>query len=136
MRRAATWAASLVVGLAAVAGLVALINSRDPGGLSPKASQSAAPGAPYRGEPVLSPADEDAVKRGNVLVLYRDANPPPGTRALVPPGGRELERLGQSVVLDREPTLHAPLAAVSKKRLELADKPQELQEFIDYWLGS
>jgi hypothetical protein len=135
MRTVASWAASLVVGLAAVVGLIALLNARDDSNLSPQASASGAPGKPYRGEPVLSPALEDAVKRGNVVVLYRDARPPPGTRQLVPPGGPALRQAGQSVVLNREPTLHTALAAVSGERIQRADSPQELEPFIDYWLG-
>jgi hypothetical protein len=42
---------------------------------------------------------------------------------------------GQSVVLDREPTLHVPLAAVSAKKIEEADRPEQLQDFVDYWVG-
>ena len=135
MRQVASWAAAVVVGLAATVGLIAIINSRDPSNLSPKAAGSAAPGKPYRGDPVLSPGDADSVKRGNVVVLYRDATPPAGTEKLVPPGGPELERAGQSVVLDREPTLHSALAAVSRKRIQTGETPQELEPFIDYWLG-
>jgi hypothetical protein len=96
---------------------------------------SAGPGKPYLGEPVLSPALEDAVKRGNVVVLYRDETPPPATSQLVPPGGKALEAAGQSVLIDREPTLATPLAALSAKRIQLADAPAQLQPFIDYWLG-
>ena len=133
MRRAGTWILTIVIGLAALVGLIALFNSRDESGVSPKQT---APGIPYRGDPVLSPALEDAVKKGNVVVLYRDASPPPGTRALVPSGGKQLEQAGQSVVIDREPTLKAPLAAVSVKRIEEADTPGQLRPFIDYWLGA
>jgi len=135
MRRVAWWATVVVVALAAVVGLISLINSRDSSELTPKAAGGAAPGKPYRGDPVLSPGDADAVKRGNILVLYRDAKPPAGTKNLVPPGAAELEQAGQTVVLDREPTLHMPLAAVSRKRIQTADSPQELEPFIDYWLG-
>jgi len=135
MRRVAHWAASGVVALAAVVGLIALINSRDQGGLKPKAATAAELGTPYAGQPILSPGDAAAVGRGNVLVLYRDAKPPAGTQALVPPGGAALERVGQSVVLDREPTLTTALAAVSRKRILAAQTPGELQPFIDYWLG-
>jgi hypothetical protein len=135
VRRAASWAAALVIGLAALVGLIAALNSRDQSGLAQGAGVSAGPGKPYRGEPVLSPALEDAVKRGNVVVLYRDDKPPPGTAELVPPGGRALERAGQSVVIDREPTLTTPLAALSAKRIQVADAPAQLQPFIDYWLG-
>jgi hypothetical protein len=135
MRGLATWAAALVVGLAAVVGLIAALNSRDESGVAQRADVSAGPGKPYRGEPVLSPALEDAVKRGNVVVLYRDDTPPPGTAQLVPPGGKALEAAGQSVVIDREPTLTTPLAALSAKRIQVADAPAQLQPFIDYWLG-
>jgi hypothetical protein len=135
LRRVATWAAALVVGLAAVVGLIAVLNSRDKSDLAQGSSATAGPGKPYRGEPVLSPALEDAVKRGNVVVLYRDDRPPPGTLQLVPPGGPALEAAGQSVVLEREPTLTTALAALSAKRIQTADAPAQLQPFIDYWLG-
>jgi hypothetical protein len=39
------------------------------------------------------------------------------------------------VVIDREPTLATPLAALSSKRIQAADAPAQLQPFIDYWLG-
>jgi hypothetical protein len=134
MRTALTWVASVLIGLVALVGLIALINSRDQGGVDQNPA-SAGPGKPYRGDPVLSPALQDDVKRGNVVVLYRDANPPAGTQQLVPPGGKELLRAGQAVVLEREPTLHVPLAAVSAKKIQQANTPQELQPFVDYWLG-
>jgi hypothetical protein len=137
MRRALSWLLTLIVSLAALVGLIALINSRDQSGLEHGNSSSAdaGPGEPYKGEPILSPGDEDLVKRGNVVVLYRDATPPPGTQALVPDGGRALVQAGQSVVLDREPTLKAPLAGVSATKIQPADTPSELKPFIDYWLG-
>ena len=135
MKTVASWAAAVVIALAALVGLIALFNSRDRSGVSPKAEVAAGPGKPYKGTPVLSPGLQDAVKRGNVVVLYRDAKPPAGTQALVPPGGKALERAGQSVVIDREPTLKAPLAAVSAQKIEEADAPQQLRDFIDYWLG-
>ena len=135
MRTAATWAVAVIVGLAALVGLIAIFNSRDESGVGQRAGVSAGPGRPYRGDPVLSPALQDAVKRGNVVVLYRDDKPPAGTQQLVPPGGKPLEQAGQSVVLEREPTLKAPLAAVSTRKIEEADTPKQLAEFIDYWLG-
>ena len=135
MRTAATWAISVVIALAVLVGFVTLINSRDKSGVNTKSNAAAGPGDPYRGDPVLSPALQDAVKRGNVVVLYRDDKPPAGVQQLVPPGGKALVTVGQSVVLDREPTLHAPLAAVSAKKIEEANAPAQLQPFIDYWLG-
>lgn len=135
MRSALEWAAAFVVALAAVVGLIAFFNARDQSRLSDNASAAGAPGKPYRGEPVLSPADQDAVRRGNVLILYRDANPPAGTTALVPAGGKALVQAGQSVVLDREPTLKTAVTAVSARRIQAADSPQQLRPFVDYWLG-
>lgn len=135
MRQVAGWAAAFVIGLAALVGLIAILNSRDKSGVAEQAAVTAGPGKPYRGEPVLSSALEQAVKRGNVVVLYRDAKPPAGTRALVPPGGRALVDAGQSVVLEREPTLPTPLAAVSARKIEEASAPGQLRDFIDYWLG-
>jgi hypothetical protein len=135
MSRVATLAVAVLIGLAALVGLIAVLNSRDKSGVSPHAEVRAGPGKPYRGTPVLSPGLQDAVKRGNVVVLYRDDQPPAGTQALVPPGGAALEQAGQSVVLDREPTLATPLAAVSKKRIQAADTAAQLRVFIDYWLG-
>jgi hypothetical protein len=42
---------------------------------------------------------------------------------------------GQSVVIDREPTLKVPLAAVSAKKIQEANAPQQLQPFVEYWIG-
>jgi hypothetical protein len=135
LTRALTWVLSFVVGLAAVVGLIAVLNSRDESSLDQPAEANV-PGKPYTGEPVLSPALSDAVKRGNVVLLYRDDKPPKGTDDLVPEGGQELATAGQAVLLEREPTLKTALAAVSAKRIQRADRPEELQEFIDYWLGA
>jgi hypothetical protein len=133
MRTFLGWLAAFAVGLVALVGLIALINSRDRSGVDQHVVDG--PGKPYAGEPVLSPALRDALKRGNVVVLYRDAKPPAGTKALVPPGGQTLVQAGQSVVLEHEPTLEVPLAALSAKKIEEADSPQQLEQFVDYWLG-
>jgi len=129
------WTLSFLVGLVFLVGLIALINSRDQSGVDQHASVTAGPGQPYRGQPALSAGLEDLVKRGNVVVLYRDGSPPHGTRRLVPPGGTALARVGQAVVLEREPTLKTALAAVSARKIEEADSPRQLQGFVDYWLG-
>jgi hypothetical protein len=129
------WIISFLIGLVALVGLIALINSRDQSGVDQHSSVTAGPGKPYTGDPILSPGLQDAVKRGNVVVLYRDAKPPAGTDQLVPPGGQTLLQAGQAVVLEREPTLKSALAAVSAKKIEQADAPQQLAGFIDYWLG-
>jgi hypothetical protein len=125
--RALTWGVALVVGVAAVVGLIAVFNSRDSSGL---AQQSAGPGAPYKGEPVLSPALEAAVKAGNVVVLYRDKRPSSPRQS-----AKALIDAGQGVVVDREPALGAAYAAISQNRIQLADDPARLGDFIDHWLG-
>ena len=135
MRTVASWALAVLVALAALVGFVLLINSRDQSGVDQHSSVTAGPGEPYKGEPVLSPVLQDAVELGNVVVLYRDEKPPAGTAALVPPGGKALQQAGQAVVLEREPTLDTALAAVSTKKIEKADQPQQLTGFVDYWLG-
>ena len=135
MRTVLSWVAAVLVALVALVALIALINSRDKSGVDQHSTVVSGPGKAYTGDPVLSPGLQDAVKRGNVVVLYRDAKPPAGTTRLVPPGGKALVQAGQSVVIDREPTLHAPLAAISMKKIEQADSPQQLQPFVEYWLG-
>jgi hypothetical protein len=136
MRPALGWVIAVVIALAALVGLIAILNSRDAGGVSQETTASAAgPGSPYRGTPALSPALQSAVKRGNVVVLYRDAKPPPGIQRLVPPGGKALVQAGQGVVLQRAPKLKVALAALSAEKIEQADNPQQLRQFVDYWLG-
>ena len=135
MRTLAGWALAALIALVALVGFILLINSRDQSGVDQHSSVTAGPGKAYKGEPVLSPALQDAVKLGNVVVLYRDAKPPAGTAALIPPGSKALQSVGQAVVLEREPTLDTALAAVSAKKIEAADSPQQLTGFIDYWLG-
>jgi hypothetical protein len=136
MSSALRWVLAVLIALAALIGLIAFLNSRDTGGVNQETTSSAAgPGSPYRGTPALSAALQSAVKRGNIVLLYRDATPPPGTEQLVPPGGKALVQAGQGVVLQREPQLQAALAAVSAKKIEEADRPQQLQQFVDYWLG-
>lgn len=139
MRRALSWLLTLIVSLAALVGLIALINSRDKSGVgsggSTAATPSTGPGAPYNGNPPLSAADRAAIKLGNVVVLYRDPQPPPGTKGLVPPGGTALRQAGQSVVLTRQPGLRTPLAAVSATKIQPANSPAQLKPFIDYWVG-
>jgi hypothetical protein len=135
LRRGLTGLLSLVIGLAAVVGLIAVFNSRDSSSLSRQAAAGSPPGNPYRGQPRLSPDLAAAAKAGNVIVLYRDPRPPPGTDQLVPPGGRALVRAGQSVLLRREASLATPLAAVSADRIQAASAARDLQAFVDYWIG-
>jgi hypothetical protein len=136
VRRVGGWILTLIVALAALVGLIALINSRDQSGVDQSTSATdAGPGSPYKGTPALSPAQRAAVKLGNVVVLYHDPKPPPGLQALVPPGGSALEQAGQSVLLVHEPTLKVPLAGVSATKIQEANTPAELKPFVDFWVG-
>lgn len=132
MSRGLRIGASALLAAAAVAGALLFFQSRDESTLEPRAS---AVGRPYRGEPVLSPALEDAVANGNVVVLHRDARPPAGTERLQEGAGPELQGDGLAVLLEREPTLRSPLAAVSADRIETARRPGELRAFVDLHLG-
>ena len=93
------------------------------------------PGQVYQGEPILSPGLEEAVALGNVVVLHRDARPPEGTDELAEGAGPRLQELGLAVIFEREPTLSTALGAVADGRIELADTPAEIRNFVDFHLG-
>lgn len=92
-------------------------------------------GEPYRGDPILSPALEDAVARGNIVVLHRDERVPGGVRDLQAGAPRAAADAGLAVLLEREPTLVRPVAAVSARRIQKARKPESLGPFIDAEIG-
>ena len=123
---------SFLVALVGAVGVILFFEARDESQIE---GPRAAPGEVYTGEPVLSPALEDAVAGGNVVVLHRDARPPAGTAELTEGAGPRLRELGLAVLLEREPTLGAPLAAVADGRIELARTPAELRNFVDFHLG-
>lgn len=131
MRRAGAALLAVVLAVAVVAGVVLFFQSRDESTVEPRGTV----GTPYRGEPVLSPALQDAVDAGNVVVLHRDSRPPEGTSALREGAGPELAGAGLAVLLEREPTLEQPLAAVSADRIQHADDPAQLRDFVDFHLG-
>jgi hypothetical protein len=123
---------SFLIALVGAVGVILFFESRDESQLE---GARDAPGQPYRGEPVLSPALEDAVAIGNVVVLHRDARVPPATKELAEGAGPRLRELGLAVILEREPTLSAPLGAIADDRIQLADTPSELRNFVDFHLG-
>lgn len=131
MRRAGRGVVALLLAVLAVGAVILFFQSRDESTLD----QRTAVGDPYRGEPVLSPALQDAVDAGNVVLLYRDARPPQGTRSLQEGAAPELASEGLAVLLEREPTLDTALAAVSADRIQPAQRPEELREFVDFHLG-
>lgn len=111
--------------------LLAVVGGRDDPTLPsrPPASER------YRGEPVLSPFLEEAVRRGNVVVLHRDARTPPGTRELARAAPAALASQGLAVLFEREPTLERRLAAVAGERIATADDPARLRPFVEHHLG-
>ena len=131
MKRAGGAVVALLLAVVAVGAVILFFQSRYDSTLD----QRAAVGDPYRGEPVLSPALEDAVDAGNVVLLHREPRPPRGTRSLQEGAGPELASDGLAVLLEREPTLDTPLAAVSSDRIQPADRPEDLREFVDFHLG-
>ena len=132
LRDIVSFVLSFAIALVGAVGVILFFESRDESQLE---GPRAEPGQPYKGEPVLSPALEDAVAKGNVVVLHRDARVPPGTGELTEGAGPRLRELGLAVILEREPTLAAPIGAVSKDRIELANRPSELRNFVDFHLG-
>jgi hypothetical protein len=132
LRGIVSFLVSFVIALAGAVGVILFFEARDESQLE---GPRAEPGQVYRGEPVLSPALEDDVAKGNVVVLHRDERPPAGTEELAEGAGPRLRALGLAVVLEREPTLSRPLGAVADGRIELADTPAELRNFVDFHLG-
>jgi len=123
---------SFVIALIGAVGVILFFESRDESQLEGPREE---PGAVYRGEPILSPGLEDAVAKGNVVVLHRDARPPSGTEELTEGAGPSLRELGLAVLLEREPTLETALGAVADGRIELADSPTKIRNFVDFHLG-
>lgn len=123
---------SFAIALVGAVGVILFFEARDESQLE---GPRAEPGRVYDGEPVLSPGLEDAVAKGNVVVLHRDARPPTGTADLAEGAGPRLRALGLAVILEREPTLQRPLGAVADGRIELADTPAEIRNFVDFHLG-
>jgi hypothetical protein len=132
LRDIVSFIVSFVIALAGAVGVILFFESRDESQLEGPREE---PGKIYRGEPILSPALEDAVELGNVVVLHRDPRLPAGTEELAEGAGPNLQELGLAVIFEREPTLDTALGAVADDRIELADTPAELRNFVDFHLG-
>ena len=132
LRDIVSFLVSFVIALGGAVGVILFFESRDESQLEGPREE---PGQVYRGEPVLSPGLEDAVARGNVVVLHRDPQLPPGTTELAQGAGPRLRELGLAVLFEREPTLETPLAAVADDRIEFADTAAEIRNFVDFHLG-
>jgi hypothetical protein len=123
---------SFVIALIGAVGVILFFESRDESQLE---GPREAPGQVYNGDPILSPGLEDAVAKGNVVVLHRGRRLPPGTKELAQGAGPRLEALGLAVLFEPEPTLTHPLAAIADGRIEYGDTPAEIRNFVDFHLG-
>ena len=123
---------SFVIALIGAVGVILFFESRDESQLE---GAREVPGQVYNGEPILSPGLEDAVAKGNVVVLHRDRRLPPGTAELAQGAGPKLQKLGLAVLFEPEPTLPRPLAALADERIEYGDTPSEIRNFVDFHLG-
>jgi hypothetical protein len=123
---------SFAIALVGAVGVILFFEARDESQIEGPREE---PGRVYRGEPILSPALEDAVAKGNVVVLHRDARPPAGTSGLTEGAGARLQELGLAVLLEREPTLAKPIGAIGGGRIQLGDTPAEIRNFVDFHLG-
>jgi hypothetical protein len=123
---------SFVIALIGAVGVILFFESRDESQLEGAREE---PGQIYRGEPVLSPGLEEAVAKGNVVVLHRDRRLPPGAEELAQGAGPRLQKLGLAVLFEPEPTLRSPLAAIADGRIEYGTTPSEIRNFVDFHLG-
>ena len=135
MRRAGGFLLALLVALAGAVAVVLFFQSRDKSTFEGTTAASQVPGEPYDGEPTLSPALEDAVNLGNVVVLHKGARPPEGVEVLTEGAEPELKQDGLAVLTDIEPTLRTEVAAVSRQRIQYAEQAGAARAFVDYWLG-
>ena len=123
---------SFVIALIGAVGVILFFESRDESQLEGPREE---PGQVYRGEPVLSPGLEDALAKGNVVVLHRDSPVAAETAELAEGAGPRLRDIGLAVLLEPEPTLEAALAAIADGRIQVGDSPDEIRNFVDFHLG-
>ena len=132
LRDLASFLVSFVIALIGAVGVILFFESRDE---APVEGGRDVPGKIYHGEPVLSPGLEDAVAKGNVVVLHRDVRVPAGTSDLAQGAGPRLEDIGLAVLFEPEPTLRTRLAAIADGRIEYANTPEVLRNFVDFHRG-
>lgn len=134
---------AVLVGLAAVVGLLVFLNSRDEAGVDPAGDAAAknVPGqvfdAPQR---YLDAAQLRGLAAGNVYLVTGDARAPAGLVALRDqlsgPPDPVLEQSGQAVVLVQKPGTDGVVALAHGRRLESADPADpRLESFAAHWLG-
>jgi len=156
LTRILPWVIGAVLALAGIAAVGLLASSRDdsnvaaapegPGQVQPEGADPPASG-PHGDAPVTRdrrPITDDqlvgALERGNVVILYDAAKPPPALVKLqddvAGPFDAELAAAGQAVILARRAG-GGPATALAYKRILRADDPSDpaLQDFAEFWLG-
>jgi hypothetical protein len=138
----------VVIALAAVAGAILLLQSRDDAGVGDAAGPGERVEAPCPGKPAtiahdLRPLAPDqlrsALALGNVVLRYHGTRPPGALRSLqdqlTGPFDAEIAAAGQAVILaPGAPTGFEALAWGRRQRALLASDPQ-LRAFTEAWLG-
>jgi hypothetical protein len=132
VREVVNFVISFVIALVGVVGVILFFEARDESQIE---GPRAEPGEPFADEPPLPVGIAPVLARGNVLVLYRDRRPPPGTRELAEGAGPELRSVGLAVLLRRSPGLETPLAAIAGDRIEEGQSPADIRNFVDFHLG-
>jgi hypothetical protein len=122
---------AVLVAVIGIAGVAALLASRDDSTVTP----AAGPGLvrPAGAQPKVAP--------GNVVLLYSDERLTRRLRALATdiggPADPALVAAGQAVVVRRQPGLRVPVVAVTATHRLNSGDPGEpaLRAFVEYWLG-
>jgi len=138
-RRIGGWLVALVVGFAAVVGLMLFLNSRDDAHLDPSAV--VLPGEPFATpEQYLDAGQVRLLRRGDVYLLYGDRRAPAQLEALRErlsgPPDPALEQAGQAVVLVRRAGLDGVVALGGERILRASDASDpQLEPFASQLLG-
>lgn len=139
LRRAAGLVAAVAIGLVAVVGLISVFNARDEADVAPRGDGAAAPGQAVAG-PQLDPAQEQLLRRGNVIVVYGARRPPAALVALRDrlsgPPDPALTAAGQAVLLQRRAGVDGVEAHAWRRVLRTRDPADpRLAAFAERWLG-
>jgi len=136
LRRVALTIVSIVVGAAAVVGLIAFLNSRDD---STTASAPAGPGTTVTAGTAGSGLTRQ-LALGNVALVYGSKRAPTQLvaiqRDVAGSSDPALAAAGQGVLLVRRPGTSGVVALAFKRELRVPSaKDPRLRTFTDYWLG-
>jgi hypothetical protein len=141
LRRAGGLLLSLVLGLAAVVGLLLFLNSRDDAGVDRRTDAGPVPAQTLPASaPQLGAAQDRLLRLGDVIVVYGARRPPAALVALRErlsgPPDPTLTAAGQAVILERRGGVQGVEAHAWRRILRVADPADaQLEAFASYWLG-